>query len=226
MSIAFLGCAIGQASGSSAPSSDYKTYVLQALIQLFYPLSDAVGYETIEKIKGYDSKAYYDIGTIETRVNNILSSNSSTSTIESVIHSKIFDYVRERAYNRARIEYKDYCIDEEYAGKIADRIRGEIVALYTSSNELPRGCYKNFIGKALDRKIEQYVTSSSRPVRESQFCSQCDNNFPHAPRVFLSCGHDICVSCAFKLVNLYNPHCPRCKQSIDQADLKLALQRQ
>lgn len=224
MSIALLSVVIN-ITASTPAAFDYKNYALQALLQLLYPLTDAIGYESLDKVKNYDEKAYYDIQTIATRVNKGLNSYSSVDTVMKVVYEKIKEYVRERAYNRARIEYKNYFIDEAYAGKIADCIKDELVKIHDSSiYSLPRGCFKDFIGRALDRKVEQYIVGSLRPVYESQFCAQCHSKFPHAARVFLSCGHDVCLLCANKL-NVYNNYCPRCKSVIDFSDLRNQLIR-
>lgn len=157
MKAGLFACALVLASTSALAHVGDDDHVLGILVQLFYPLNDAHGYESLDKIKHNDRQAYNDLMNIKSNIMLTLWWKTflydADKIINEVITNKISEFVENTAYDAAFSKTYNITI----ARRVGRKIKQELLDTYNSYVELPRGIYKAFIGKNLRKKSLHYA---------------------------------------------------------------------
>ena len=210
---------------AGATRLNVSDYVMQNLILLFYPLNDANGYESLDKIKKNDQLAYDNINELKKKIARNVDkiSHPSDYEVSKAIHSTIFSFCADKAYNYAYSKSKD----KKVARKVSATIEKEMRGLYNKYSELPRGVYKNYIGSALKRRAHEFAgkLDTSKPhLYPTRECPICYNVFNHTDRIRVyvyQCGHNFCTECSYRWFFQENKQrCPYCNQNIDKKRLE------
>lgn len=210
-------------------------YISHLIDTLFIPTNHSGKYE--RQLKNFTndvtSKLIRKLGSYPTFF-SFYKTYSSNNLYQELVNESV-NFIEKLSYDYAKEEVKDFYrldsnLEQEIFTKISKAIREEISKVVNRSSELTSGVFSNYVGVPLVNKVRDMLKreinnalehSKPKPsLYSTDECPICFRDFTsNVKRLFLTCGHNICVDC---LRSWYNETGTRVSCAICRAPINIS----